>query len=319
MISSLELARICGVSQGTVDRALHDRPGVSAATRKRVLAAARKHGYRPHPGVRELLGAKSSQVAAIVPAVNSLFFMDLLEVIRTRLAQDGLRMLICPAADRNEFIGWLDEMAARRAAGAVVIPPEAGIAVPGFVRKSMPIISLLAPCRGRGVTFVAPDEVATGRRAVDYLAGMGHERIMHLTYTRRSYAISARARGYRVRMRELGLQPMVIAPFMGDKSADRIVKRKVTAIFCHNDWLALSAIRALGRKGLDVPADISVLGVDNSPSFVSICPDISTMQYPCADIAAAVLTGLRGGKILPRISAPEIVERVTVRRITRPS
>ena len=64
MISSLELARICKVSQGTVDRALHDRPGVSLATKARILAAARRHGYRPHPGVIPM-PARSSKDACL--------------------------------------------------------------------------------------------------------------------------------------------------------------------------------------------------------------------------------------------------------------
>ena len=52
MISSTGLAKICGVSQGTVDRALHDRPGIGEKTRARILAAVRKHGYQPHPAAR---------------------------------------------------------------------------------------------------------------------------------------------------------------------------------------------------------------------------------------------------------------------------
>ena len=60
MISSLELARICGVSQGTVDRALHSRGRISDQTRRRILEAARKHGYTPNPAARELVNLRET-------------------------------------------------------------------------------------------------------------------------------------------------------------------------------------------------------------------------------------------------------------------
>jgi DNA-binding LacI/PurR family transcriptional regulator len=89
MISSLELAKICGVSQGTVDRALHNRPGISAATKRRVLAAARQHGYQPNPVAGELLRGRSRVVGAIVPALGGLFFMDLMQAVNCALAAAG--------------------------------------------------------------------------------------------------------------------------------------------------------------------------------------------------------------------------------------
>ena len=108
-----------------------------------------------------------------------------------------------------------------------------------------------------------------------------------------------------------------MAPLVDDELAQVIARHGITAIFCHNDWLALSAIRCLARDGLKVPEDVSVLGVDNSPTFVSICPEISSMQYPCADIAAAVLARLQGQTELPLIKDLKVVERKTVTRVDR--
>src|ERR1700744_2609682 len=114
MISSLELARRCGVSQGTVDRALHDRPGVSAKTREKILRVARQHGYRPHPGVRELLTGESRTVGALVPVVNNIFFMDLFSELDQALKQKGLRLQLTPVEDQAAFLEALEDCAARR-------------------------------------------------------------------------------------------------------------------------------------------------------------------------------------------------------------
>lgn len=72
MISSLQLAKLCGVSQGTVDRALHNRGRVSEQTRARILEAARAQGYVPNPAARELMTGRSTLVAAIAPSFGFL-------------------------------------------------------------------------------------------------------------------------------------------------------------------------------------------------------------------------------------------------------
>ena len=117
MISSLELARLCGVSQGTVDRALHDRPGVNADTRQRILDAVAAHGYRPHPGAQELLHGRRVTVGALAPAVTQVFFMDLLHELKTALAVRGLRLSVTPYDGEVEFRDALAEFAARRVRG----------------------------------------------------------------------------------------------------------------------------------------------------------------------------------------------------------
>ena len=85
MISSLELAKLCKVSQGTVDRALHDRPGISIKTRDRILRIAAEHGYQANPVATEMMQGKSIIVGGLVPSLNSVFFMDLFQTISRKL------------------------------------------------------------------------------------------------------------------------------------------------------------------------------------------------------------------------------------------
>ena len=110
MISSLELARLCGISQGTVDRALHGRPGVSAKTRELVLDMARQHGYRPNPVAHELMSRQSNIVGILVPAASSVFFMDFVEALKTAADRHGLRLFISPVASVEEFLGAMEDL-----------------------------------------------------------------------------------------------------------------------------------------------------------------------------------------------------------------
>ncbi|MFA6288019.1 MAG: LacI family DNA-binding transcriptional regulator [Opitutaceae bacterium] len=315
MISSLELARLCGVSQGTVDRALHGRAGISLKTRDRILGLAQQHGYRPNPAARELITGQSGTVGAIIPSVNNIFFMDLFAEIGRRLKERNLRLQLTPVESREDFLAALDDFAARRHRMALVIPPEEGIEVPPSVSKHMALVSLVGPCEGTGVHFLAPDERETGRTAVRYLHDRGHRRILHLTYTRRSHAIAARAKGYEEQVRALGLSPQVLAGVDRASLARAIEEGRPTALFCHNDWLALKTIMLLSEMGLRVPEDISVLGVDNSPTLAAINPSLTTLAYPMEAIGASVL-GVLDGKPAQLAGAPmQIIERATVKTI----
>jgi LacI family transcriptional regulator len=315
MISSLELARLCGISQGTVDRALHGRAGISPKTRDRILNLAQQHGYRPNPAARELIAGQSRTVGAIVPSVNNIFFMDLFSELGKRLKERNLRMQLTPVESRADFLDALDEFAARRHRMALVIPPEEGIPVSPSISKYIPVVSMVNPCKGQGVHFLAPDEEETGRTAVKYLYERGHRRILHLTYLNPSYAIKARARGYRQQAREMELQPHVVKG-VDRESLDQAMKAgRPTALFCHNDWLALTAMLLLSERGIRVPKDISVLGVDNSPTWIAIHPHLTTLAYPMESFGQAVLDILDGKSGAIARGPLQIIERKTVRSI----
>ena len=316
MISTLDLARICGVSQGTVDRALHNRPGIGRETREKILVAAREHGYQPHPAARELLTGDRRVVGAIVPSVNSVFFMDLMNAIRAEIVPLGYHFFLSPATGREEFLHILRDFAARRARAVLFVPPDGDIAFPGEITAGgTALVSLANPCPGTPALFLGPDEVQTGRTAVEYLAGRGHRRILHVTYGRKAHAIEARARGYADAMAARGLEPAVLRPLEPESLGRAMGEYKPTALFCHNDWLALSVMRMLEARGLKVPGDISVLGVDNSPTFGELCPGITTLAYPAAEIARGVRELLMGGRPSSAISPCHPVEGLTVANI----
>ena len=324
MISSLQLARLCGVSQGTVDRALHGRPGINAATRKKILTMAERHGYQPHPAARELLGGKRTLVGALAPAEGSIFFMDLMNEVRRVLIRERFRFSLYPFSDEADFFEALDDFSARRCAALVIVPPREDIMLTARQAANQPIITLLSPCKGAPpggdagapTHFAAPDETATGRQAVEYLWSKGHRRILHVTYHRESTAIRDRAEGYRRAM--LGKRG---DPAIRKATDDRAIMRAIrayrpSAVFCHNDWLAMKTIRALNHAGLRVPDDISVLGVDNSPTFADLCPDITTLRYPMTAVAERCLAVIRGGTDTGPVGRCEIVERRTVERFS---
>ncbi len=305
----MELAKLCGVSQGTVDRAIHGRPGVSAATRDKILAMAAEHGYRPHPAAKELLSGKSNILGMLVPAMNSVFFMDFMQVVKEACDDFGLRLFISPVADKVEFIEALDDFAARRVRAILAIPPEENIQIPAHLVNSLPIATLISPCENDVVPFFAPNEQFTGVDAAAYLADKGHRRILHVTYHRQACGIIERQAGYVSEMTSRGLQPKVC---VFSDLLSTVASYQPTAIFCHNDWLAIRVMRALQENGVSVPGDVSILGVDNSPTFNRFQSDITTMTYPMAEIAQKSVRWLAEGVDERPISRLQIAEKSTV-------
>ncbi|MFA6477967.1 MAG: LacI family DNA-binding transcriptional regulator [Victivallaceae bacterium] len=310
MISSIELAKLCGVSQGTVDRALHGRDGISRETRKRILEAAELHGYRANPAARELMTGRSRIVAAVIPQLNSAFLMDFAGNVKSALDRTGLHLIITPTDTPEEMTELINEFAARRCRAMLVVPHEDGFKLPAGL--DMPVASFLSRCKGGKTVFLHPDEKASGAAAVDYFVALGRHNIAHLTYNRQSHAVQERAAGYSENMLKHGLKPQIITDRDQDSLLEFIKTNKVDALFCHNDWLALNALRALERHGVKVPREISILGMDNSPLFTSLCDEISTIQYPFEWLAGEFLAVINGGtgQTTPAPS-PEIIKRRT--------
>lgn len=305
MISSLQLASLCGVSQGTVDRALHGRPGIAAATREKVLAAARQHGYVPNPAARELMTGQTHGCGVIIPANGGVFFMDLVEELRRALKRRGLSLLLALAADEAETLEALGDFAARRVRGVALVPPDDSFAVPKEIAASCRVASIVSPCAGNTIQCAAPGEARTGYDGAAYLWKLGHRRIAYITSPRKARSIGERREGYLRFMREQGGEPCVIESADPAAVLGCVKNYAPTAFFCLNDWLALTTLRALESGGIAVPGRISVLGVDNSPTFNALFEGMSTMSYPYAEVAeaaAAILAGERRGvQKLPRL------------------
>lgn len=279
MISSLELARLAGVSQGTVDRALHGRPGVAEATRRRVLELAERHGYRPNPVARELMGlAASTLVGAVVHPMGSqaTFFTALMTAMHRRLRADGLHLVVSyaeGAAEQGELAG---ELLARRLRGLLLVHGDPALALPAAV----PMAALVLPVPG--MAALIPDEVATGRTAAAGLLAMGHRRLAMLPCTDHQVGCDRRD-GFVAACRASGAAVEVVSDEAGAVAA---VRSGIQAVFCNNDPSARAMQGRLREAGLAA----AVAGVDGAEDI----PGVSTVVYPFAGVAEAAAAVIAG-------------------------
>ena len=147
-----------------------------------------------------------------------------------------------------------------------------------------------------GLQCVAIDDFLGGRMATEHLLQLGHRRIAFLRQATSHTTSQRRVEGYAAALQAAGLQPdprliadCASSPGAGAAAASRLLGAcaDVTAIIAHNDVIALGAMHALHEAGLSIPADISLVGYDNTAASAFYHPPLTTIQYPIEAVAAA--------------------------------
>lgn len=333
MATLADVANAAGVSKSTVSRAVRGESGVSKRARARVLQAVEATGYRPNELARGLVTGSQRQVAAVVPDIRIGFFARIVHGIEEALRPDHYLVLIF---NSGEDVARLKECVVAavttRVAGLVVVPT-------GFDRELRHVFSSLPvpavsvsrePWTSR-VDAVSYDNRAAGYMAGEHLLELGHREIAYLEGPRTSKASRLRTEGFLevLRDHECTLPDALVRVgdltygagrrYAQDLSAS---KRRFTAVFAANDAMALGVIDQLSLEGIRVPADVSVIGVDDSWEASWPTVSLTTVRQAPEEIGARAATILRDriqGWDAPPIQAvfhPTLIRRATTQSMT---
>lgn len=272
-----DIAREAGVTIGTVSRALRGLPGVSERNRERIKAIAEELSYVVSPEASRLAGGPRGRVAVVVPRVDMWFYSAMLAHIERVLATAELDVLIYAVDGEEQRTRFFRDLPSRRKVDAVVM-----IALP-LQRAEVDRLDLLgvdvvvAGGRVRDFAHVRVDDEAIGRTAVEHLLELGHRRIALIRPSDEFAAWSAdlqRMRAYRDLLLEAGIalrdEYVVTRPYGiagGADAADALLAldERPTAVFAYSDEVALGAVHRFRDRGVEVPGEISVIGVDGHP------------------------------------------------------
>ncbi|WP_067970904.1 LacI family DNA-binding transcriptional regulator [Nocardiopsis trehalosi] len=332
-----DIAAAAGVSTGAVSYALNGRPGVSPATRERILRTARELGWRPSTAARALTGGRSGAIGLVVDRPAHVlgvepFFMRLISGIEARLAEgSGTALLLQVAADpEGEMAAYTDWWAERRVDGVLLVDLRADDPRLPLVRRiGLPAVALGYPPAdgGSGVPCVWDDEGAGIREAVGYLAALGHRRVARVAgpavfahTVRRDAAFTAAAAAFGV-----AAAPPVHTDYSGEEGA-RATRRllagadRPTAIVYDNDIMALASMGAAGEMGVDVPAELSLVAGDDSAICRLTRPALTALTRDVPEhgrLAASALLRLVAGEEVGHVPTPPPV--LTPRASTAPA
>jgi DNA-binding LacI/PurR family transcriptional regulator len=319
------LAKLAKVSVSTVSRALNDHPSISSPQKKRLWALARKHGYefRRHMPASPI-GAEGS-ITVVTPRVRGRplplshpFFLELLASIGEAARDRGCDFTVSHLTPAN-YEDLVHATTTGRASGVIFLGQ--GTLHDEFNRLAATDSRFVvwgAQFPGQKYCTVGTDNVLGGRRATQHLLKLGRKRVLFLGGT--DPEATQRLRGYGEALQEAGIalddaltSRVEFEAESAEAAVDGLMLRKIPfdGIVAASDLIALGAIRALHRKGLDVPRDVSVVGYDNMLLSRLSTPSLSTVQQDIPKAGRMLVAKLLewNGDIRPEILATELIIR----------
>ena len=298
------MAAFAGVSVATVRRVLTGQPGVAAKTKAAVLTALDVLGLERPTLYR---GSKGGLVG---------------------LVKRGLVTVLCTrTADGVSESNYIDLLLRCEVAGMVFIGASYADAGPEqgkeLRERGIPVVLINSADENEGTARVSVNDEAAAERALNHLASLGHERIGMILGPEGHVPSARKLRAYVRHMRALRDDQswrdlvMHVSFSMEDGGAamTRLLARGVTGVVCASDALALGAIHTARRRGLSVPADVSVTGFDDGPYMSVVEVPLTTIRQPVralGDAAVKLLDAQLNGLPVPAeelLLDPELIVR----------
>jgi LacI family transcriptional regulator len=312
-VSLRDVAARSGVSFQTAGKVLNGRAGVvSPTTRERILRAAAELGYVPNAMARGLKRQTSVTVGVVADDFSDLAVSQFVLAAQRAAAGRGHAALISSVHAQVDAELAVRKLVEYRVDGILVAAPslEDDPGLGAVVRSRLPVVSFNR-IHGADVPTIGSDHRVTGSLAAQHLVDLGHQRIATITGTSTRQVVQARTTGFRKTLEEAGRtlpgHRIVEADWSyegGWAATHRLLDAdpSVTAVFVHNDTMAVGVIKALHERGLALPADCSVVGCDDLPFAGYLVPPLTTVRIPFQETgeqAAALLVDRIGGREIP--------------------
>ena len=293
-----EVARRAGVSTATVSRVMNGHGhAVSTETRERVMRVVHTLGYEPNSAAKHLRTLRSRKLLVMVPDISNPFFSLILQGIEDAAMREGYAVLLGdtqhdPAREERYAL-----MLRKKEADGLIflghrVPNEVSRLVLEKAPRCAPVVNGCEFTPSIAVPSVHIDNARAAYEAMDHLYGLGHRRIGIVTGPLVSPLSHDRLLGTMQRAKEAGSQStltVLTGDFSIDSGADAAVQLleksdAPTAIFCFNDEMAIGAMATARRRGLTVPADLSVVGFDDIRFARHFNPPLTTVAQPMRKI-----------------------------------
>lgn len=336
-VTLFEVAEKAQVHPSTASRALSPVRSreVSEATRRNVLAAAKALGYRPNVVARGLRKGRTGTIGVIITDFELPHNAPVLRGIEVTLADSGLMPLVAETHDEPERLETvLDHLVGRRADAVIVTTARFGDkAAVLAVAQLLPVVLAVRTLPGVPLPTVAHDDFEGGLLAAAHLTSLGHRRIGEITGAQDISSFAQRRAGFAAGLQQAGLSvawtgETARMPSVGEghRLATQLLREvdsPPTAVFAHNDVLAVGTIDAFSEAGLRCPGDVSVVGYDDILLADRLAPALTTIRLPSFHLGrlAAQLTHSlveQPESPPPRVSLPpELVVRASTASASR--
>jgi LacI family transcriptional regulator len=322
------VAKVAGVSVASASRALNGR-SASPDVQRRVLAAAEQLGYLPNAAARSLREGRTDQLAVAVPDLGNPFYVTMISGIESLTKSEGFRLLVhSTGGDPADETGLIESMSRRYVDGLIISPLRVtdGL-LRALAQSAYPIVAASTLPEGSLVDTVSTDNASAVDLAVKHLLVSGRRRLAMVNGPLETMPGAVRGRAFQEALAAAGLavDPASIehatdfTHTAGRAAAERLLSRyQPDAVMCGNDLIAVAVISTLAGRGLRVPDDVAVAGMDDTELAEFHLPTITSVS-----LEAAALGKAAARMLLHRVADPDlplrrmrIVPRLVVREST---
>jgi LacI family transcriptional regulator len=326
-----DVAGRADVSIQTVSAVINNKPGIRQETRARVLAVIDELGYRPYSVARSLRTGQTHTIALFVPDIDNPSFSGIASAAEDHAHAWGYSLVVYNTHDDLEReTNYIRTVAQRWIDGVLFV--AAGDRMSGLdalAAAHVPAVAIDRIPEGYRGPSVTLDNAEAGCVATRHLLDLGHTRIAHISGPQHLRLARERQLGWHQTLKEHGLKPGPCAGGEGawECASGYLAMRKIldcgappTAVFAASDRMAIGAMRALHEAGLDVPGDISVMGLDDIEVAAFQSPPLTTVRQSfahLATLAVQLLLDILAGRIPDQFQIV-LEPALVVRRSTAP-
>lgn len=300
-VTIYDVAREAGVSMATVSRVVNGNPNVKPLTRKKVLGAIERLGYRPNAVARGLASKKTTTVGVIIPDISSLFFSELARGIEDIATMYKYNIILCNSDQRLEKeLQLINTLLEKQVDGLLFMGAEIKEDhLQAFTSSSVPTVLAATRDADNKLPSVSIDHFQAAYDATQALIERGHRRIAMITGPLSDpLGGLMRFEGYKQALADAGIElqeELVAAGNYFYESGLSTMKKFLqleqppTAVFASSDEMAIGAIHAVQDSGLSVPKDMEVIGHDNIRLTEMVRPRLTSVVQPMYDIGAVAM------------------------------
>ena len=299
-ITSMEVAKLAGVSQSAVSRVFTPGASSSKKTNELVRKAAAELGYRPNVLARSLITGKSRMIGLVVAYLDNYFYPEALELLSSALQKKGYHVLIFMSGNKEgDIADAVDEILDYQVDGIIA----ASVSMSSDLAKrctsaGVPVVLFNRTQDDDRLSAVTSDNFQGGQKVARFLLAGGHKRIGYIAGWEGASTQRDREKGFTEELVRNGqeLYAREVGNFNSDEArqAARTMFSKqnfTDAVFVANDAMAIAVIDVIRFElGLQVPEQVSVVGYDDVPISSWPAYDLTTVRQPANRMVAETVS-----------------------------
>ncbi|TDX44387.1 LacI family DNA-binding transcriptional regulator [Orenia marismortui] len=317
-VTMKDIARMIGVSESTVSRAINNKPGVGAKTKKKILRLVEKYNYQPNQLAQNLAKQESNMIGLLLPDISSLFYSEAARAIQDIAAKEGYQVIVCNTdGDEDREKNYIDWLQANKIAGIIFL--GYGLANNKIINLGLsnyPIVLANRLVEEVMIPSVVIDNATGAFGATIHLLEKGHKRIALINGPQDNLQSQNRLQGYKQALNNYNIDynPKLVIHkdwsresgyegFLELLDSDEVP----TAIFAANDLIAVGVIEAIKMGGYMIPHDIAVVGFEDTIVTSVIEPALTTVSQPMYELGANSVR-----KLFSLINKEEVEEKIEI-------